>query len=387
MPKTKIIHIHSDLKFLFDSQRFVNNNFENIIIVIGDKKKYKDQYNGTVLFFNFSARNIRTIISYCKTADMVVLYDLNFSKAYIANRLPNSIKVVWRFFGLELYGKMPEVVFSEQTIRASKEISVKYDYLFFRNLLGRAFNKIRFGTNSKTEFKKAAFNRVDYFHGLSEKEYDFLKEFWPQLPPFLQKDYSNLKGNNESNREINYYHKSENNLIILGNNRSAYNNHLDLLDLIKDSNSKNKYKFLMFFNYGRNNYYADLVRNKANKIEEIEVLEDFLEIEKFNQIYFEASALVINGYRQMAMGNIFTAIKNKTKIYLSTNNVIFNWLKEEGFSVFSIEEFVIDLDNNNIALKEFEILRNQNQLVTFTKKYNQEEFHNSLSLILNEKTK
>jgi dTDP-N-acetylfucosamine:lipid II N-acetylfucosaminyltransferase len=318
---------------------------------------------------------------------MVVLYDLNFSKAYIANRLPNSIKVVWRFFGLELYGKMPEVVFSEQTIRASKEISVKYDYLFFRNLLGRAFNKIRFGTNSKTEFKKAAFNRVDYFHGLSEKEYDFLKEFWPQLPPFLQKDYSNLKGNNESNREINYYHKSENNLIILGNNRSAYNNHLDLLDLIKDSNSKNKYKFLMFFNYGRNNYYADLVRNKANKIEEIEVLEDFLEIEKFNQIYFEASALVINGYRQMAMGNIFTAIKNKTKIYLSTNNVIFNWLKEEGFSVFSIEEFVIDLDNNNIALKEFEILRNQNQLVTFTKKYNQEEFHNSLSLILNEKTK
>jgi dTDP-N-acetylfucosamine:lipid II N-acetylfucosaminyltransferase len=173
----------------------------------------------------------------------------------------------------------------------------------------------------------------------------------------------------------------------LGNNRSAYNNHLDLLDLIKDSNSKNKYKFLMFFNYGRNNYYADLVRNKANKIEEIEVLEDFLEIEKFNQIYFEASALVINGYRQMAMGNIFTAIKNKTKIYLSTNNVIFNWLKEEGFSVFSIEEFVIDLDNNNIALKEFEILRNQNQLVTFTKKYNQEEFHNSLSLILNEKTK
>jgi hypothetical protein len=61
---------------------------------------------------------------------MVVLYDLNFPKAYIANRLPNSIKIVWRFFGLELYGKMPEVVFSEQTIRASKEISVKYYYLY-----------------------------------------------------------------------------------------------------------------------------------------------------------------------------------------------------------------------------------------------------------------
>jgi len=383
----KIIHIHTDLKFLYDSNRFENKNFENIIIIIGNKGNYEGEFSGSALFFKFSAKNLRNIIAICKLADMVVLYDLNFPKAYIANRLPKSVIIVWRFFGLELYGQMPDFVFSDQTLKASKEMSVNYNYLYFKNLLVQNLNKLRFSTNLKMEFEKAAFHRVDYFHGLSKNEYDFLKDFWPHLPAFLQIDYSFLNINYLAVSKADSFQKGENNLIIIGNNRSAYNNHLDVINFIEKSNAKKKYKFLMFFNYGQDNAYTQAVRSKAAATLEITLLEDFLERDKFNQIYSDASALVINGHRQMAMGNIFEALKNNTKIYLNIKNIILDWLKEEGFCVFSIEDFAADLENNNIALNKHEASRNQNNLISFTGKYSKNAFQEKLIIILNKTSK
>jgi hypothetical protein len=51
MSKIKIIHVHTDLKFLNASKKFENNNFENITIVIGDKGNYKGVYSESALFF------------------------------------------------------------------------------------------------------------------------------------------------------------------------------------------------------------------------------------------------------------------------------------------------------------------------------------------------
>ena len=131
MTQYKIIHIHTDYKFIDNSIKFELGDLDNIVIVIGNKSNYKGSYYKNAIFHKFSTSNLRSIIKICSTAHMVVLYDLNFPKAYIANRLPKSVKVVWRFFGLEVYQRIPGAVFSEQTIKASAEIAVKYDYLFF----------------------------------------------------------------------------------------------------------------------------------------------------------------------------------------------------------------------------------------------------------------
>lgn len=371
MSEIKIIHIHTDLKFVVDSSRFEGEGFNNTIIVLGKKNDYKGYYKNSALFYTYSLKNLRVIIRKCKAADMVVLYDLNFPKAYIANRLPLSVKVIWRFFGLELYGKIPEYVLSEQTIKASAKDIQHYDFLYFRNKLALLYSFFRFKTTPGNEFEKAAFSRIDYFHGLSAKEYQFLKKIWPQLPPFLQISYS-------PHTEINDFREKTSNLIIIGNNRSNYNNHLDVIELIQNSNMRSKYQFLMFFSYGENNGYTDEVRAKAAEVREIKVLEDFLASEKFNQLYSDADALVLNGHRQMAMANIFQALRSNAKVYLNNKNVILDWLKEEGFLVFSVNNFISDLDSQKISLTENEAIHNQHQFMKFTAKYNQQEFHNTL---------
>ena len=82
--------------------------------------------------------------------------------------------------------------------------------------------------NFNTEFENAAFKRIDFFHGLSYKEYDFLKTLWPKLPTFLQIDYSFIKPNLSNLKPI----PQKGKLVLIGNNKSAYNNHLDIIEII-----------------------------------------------------------------------------------------------------------------------------------------------------------
>jgi hypothetical protein len=372
----KVIHIHTDIKFIFDSARFEGDEFDNTIIIFEKKEHYKGVYKDTALYYNFSRKDFQQIIRLSKSADMVVLYDLNFPKAYIANRLPSSVKVIWRFFGLELYGQMPDYVFSTQTAKALAEGIKKYDFLYFRNKLALFYNFMRYKTAVKDEFERAAFKRIDYFLGLSQVEYEFLKGYWPQLPSFMQISYN-------QHTVINNFKKIKSNLIIIGNNRSAYNNHLDIIEGLKRAKSRNNYEFLLLFNYGQNNAYTDIVKQKAAEVKEIKILDDFLPLEKFKLIYSDADALVMNGHRQMAMANVFEALRKNTKIYLNIKNSIFGWLKEEGFRVFTINDFYADLDTNVLSLTEADVIINQEQLVKFTSKFSKQIFQSTLVEIIN----
>jgi dTDP-N-acetylfucosamine:lipid II N-acetylfucosaminyltransferase len=109
--------------------------------------------------------------------------------------------------------------------------------------------------------------------------------------------------------------------------------------------------------------------------------------EEFNNLYLDTIALVINGYRQMAMGNIFEAFKNGTKVYLNEKNIILKWLREEGFLLSSIDDFAFDLKNELIELNENEITHNQNQLIKLASKYSQKDLFKALDGITNKSIK
>lgn len=375
----KIILIHSDQKFVSDSIIFERNNFVNEFVIFGKELDYKGAYKESGKFFSYSKKDISKVIDLCKSADIVVMWDLNFVKCFIANRLPKRIQIIWRFFGLELYSKIPDYVFSKKTLSAKdSERIIHTFYKKTKNIAGKIKQLIKYQTTSKNEFSKAL-QRVDYFIGLSKPEYQFLRKYWLNLPSFIQYPFTLYRN------EKKVYLK-KNNIIILGNNRSAYNNHLDILNLIKNSKNKGKYSFLMLFNYGENNAYSNAVRRMAHEIKEVTVLDDFLPYDDFMNLYVNVSAFVMNGHRQMAMANVWQALINGAKVYLNEKNVILEWLREEGFFIFTIINFVADLETNNINLSKEEVQHNLKQMIKFTKKYNQEDFHNTLLQIVKNNT-
>ncbi len=114
---------------------------------------------------------------------------------------------------------------------------------------------------------------------------------------------------------------------------------MDIIEGIRKSQSRSNFDFILMFNYGENSTYTNAVRQIVSTIKEIRILEYFLSLEKFKELFDAADAFVMNGHRQMAMGNILEALQQNIKIYLNEKNLIYAWLKENGFFVFTIEEF------------------------------------------------
>ena len=264
---------------------------------------------------------------------------------------------------------MPEYVYSPLTLSVLKKQHKGYLQNNIYKLLAKSKQLLKYQTTFEKEFKKAL-KRVNYFCGVSDMEYQFLKTKWTGLPQFLQWPLSHIEPNTSNS--------SKNNQIILGNNRSAYNNHLDILETVAKYKLDDETSFLLLFNYGQNNDYSNKVREKARKIKNIKIIEDFLSREEFSKLYLTSSAFVMNGYRQMALGNIFEAIKCNVKIYLNEKNIIYDWLIKEGFKIFLINNILDDLNNNQINLTEQEATYNQNNLKTLAAKYSAVNFHNAI---------
>lgn len=143
------------------------------------------------------------------------------------------------------------------------------------------------------------------------------------------------------------------------------------------------FEFKIFFSYGYENTYTQLVRQKAQQNQQIQVIDEFLKPQAFQELYKKTAAFVFNGYRQMAMGNISTAIIYGVKVYLSEKNITYNWLLKQNIQVYSIEKDLDrDLINDDILLNKIVVDNNRNQLELLMNKYNLKSFQNSLLNIL-----
>lgn len=368
--KINIYHIHSDEKFVHSTRLFDFEFAKNHIFFIGDINSYKGAYKANVHFFPKSKAGLKQIICECQEADIVVVYELNYLKAYIVNRISKSTKILWRFFGTELYTKMPKRdVFSPQTLKllhSEESIISSFANRFFTPLK----RWLKWRTNLGTEFNRAM-QRIDFFIGLSHTEYQYLRERFRHLPRFLQYPFF------ESNVEKSVTPPSSK-LVVIGNNKNAFNNHLEILDILSNNKSKNDCEFVLLFNYGVENGYAREVRSRAKLIDGVTIMEEFLGREEFKNLYDGFSTLVINGYRQMAMGNIFIALRKGVKVYLNEYNAIYGWLLKEGFKVYSVSTFSEDISKDNCRLNSSIAEHNRKQFVNLAKRYNHKSFMNTI---------
>lgn len=364
--KLKAIHIHTDYKFVSTSNLFDGKLFENEIIIFQNKEPFKGNIHYKSILLKTTIKDIEKAIEICKNADLVVMYDLNTIKCHIALALPDKIKIAWRFFGYELYGRKKELFLSENSLKYNLQQKKRIN-----NLLRKIYYYLKYKDNPNNIFDKAI-KRINYMLVLSKEEYSYLKDNWKSLPELIQIPHlffdDTLKLPKKSGEN------SSKPTIVIGNNRSPYNNHLDIIELIDNNPSKLNYNFILLFNYGPTGRYYHEVKNKVRNKPYFTLIDDFIPPEEFNDFYQNISTLVINGYRQMAGANIMLALRNGVKVYLNDKNIFMQWLKNEGISVFSIDDFDKDLKNGNIQLDYETAEKNLEQLKQFSKKYTKEDF-------------
>jgi len=365
----KILHIHTALSFIAQSNKqFDSVEFNNKVILLNEQKP--PNLDDDIAFYDSSKKGLNEVINLCNAVDLVVLYSLDYEKSYIANRIDKNTKLLWRFFGTELYSKMPDQMYSS----ISREI-LKQENTPLKQLVRGAKKIIRGNAKQEEEFTKAI-KRVDYFLGLADDEYDFLKSHWPDLPEFMQLPLAHI-----GNMEV--LDKKPYNRVLLGNSRVAYNNHIDIIRLIAKQEKAKNYQFELLFNYGYAPLYADRVKAEARQLQNINIIEDMLPFEDYQSLFTKMDAFVFNGYRQMAMRAVFESLRNGVKVYLNKKNIILNWLLKEGFLVFTINDFIDDLQSDNIRLNLDQIKHNSLAFDQLRSNYSLNDFWLRLRKLVN----
>lgn len=374
--KLKVIHIHSDYKFVNASGIFDGENFDNTTVILESKEPYKDPLKNDTLIFSqpLDKRNFSQLVNVCKNAHLVVLYCLDSTKARLALALPETVKIAWRFFGYELYDKRKDLFVGPKSRTASITNLPKRCKIPGHSILRSLYNKVKYGGTPESLFYQAI-ERIDYMLVLSEEEYTTLSHYWENLPEFIQ-----LPRGKPGNLAFPDLDLKKRNVprIILGHSRSSFNNHLELLDIVKENSNDSRYNFVLFFSYGNKGNYAQAVRQAVAKRSDFTLIEKFMPRNEFIDFYKSVSALVINSYRQLAGSNIMFALRHGVKIYLNQKNAHLTWLRNEGFKIFTIEDFANDLKSDNIQ-PDYEMARhNFQQLLKLYKKYPPEKFQKEI---------
>lgn len=346
--KHKLIHLHTDFKFLFETLRYKDDLFYNEIIFIGE---LNEMTNSKLEILHlpyriYSFSEIDKILEIISEFDGVVFYSLDVIKVDILTKIDKNKKVFLRLFGYELYTQKLNKYISKTTLDLINPITFS-NKSFKKNLKKIIKRTFGFEYRINREKQKALYSKIDAVLLVNKFEYEELNKYF-YLPKFIQ--VSLIK---ES--PINLNLSSKNNEIIVGNSRHFWNNHLDILRLIKKSKVFINYKFIFFFNYGSNKHYAQFVRKEAHE-DNFVFIDDFLDSKKFNKIYDCAAALVINSYRQHALGNIYTALLSGAKVYLNKKSSTFQSLRHDGFIISEISELPKDLNQDKVklTLKEFQ---------------------------------
>ncbi len=374
-----LVHVHSDVKFVFDTQRFHCDEFRNQVLFINSKKfdraeviRILDQSKFEYQLFDEADKD--QIIQYINQADGMVVNDLDrFKSQLILERSPR-VKVFLRLFGYELYSVRKEKYLSRTSMDALYPILKQgrslsqYLTLKYKRWMGKE-NSFPPG---KQQQQRHLYEHIDAVLLVSQQEYDDLRRYF-YLPPLVVMNAIGEKYMEGLKNPVDLSQKLD--TLIIGNNKSEWNNHLDIHRLIRQSKTKHVYNYVYFFSYGSHKaaeHYVNELKRTADS--HATFIEQFLSNDEFNQIYRSSSALVINSYRQNALANIFNGILTGNKVYLSHQSSTYHWLKEEGFIIFDIRQLPQDLRNHSIRLTAENYQHNLSTLQRFITYRGQKQF-------------
>lgn len=337
----KLLHIHTDSKFTHDTLKYVDDRIYNEIIFIGDVNetgKLKLE-NTKIPFKIYNSKNelIEIIIKKSNDFDGIVLNELCSFKGKLIDKLPKSKVIYLRLFGYELYSVKIKKFVSELTFKElQKDKNSKTSKSNWKKKLKEIFR-----LNNFLE-ERGLIRRLERINAIllvNEYEYAHLSKFY-NLPSFIQIPLHE--------KVVKTLYEKKNNIIV-GNSKAYWNNHLDVLKII-EKHATNQFDFELFFSYGPENSYVKKVREKASVLNNVYLIENFLAIEDFREKYNNASALVVNSYRQHALANIIFAILYGLKVYLNKKSSTYHWLKNNNFIISEIEDLKTDLENDKLKL-------------------------------------
>lgn len=308
---------------ILSKNEFKNHDF----LFLSDFEKADFKNNGRINIFKNRIRNnfiykARKFFDLSRKANLIVLHSFTAYPFFII--FPSFLKkTAWIILGEDLYTYMND-----------------QDVYFKRAIKRYIFGKVKIHFTHIEEDSILA-NRT--FHSNAIFHY---------TPTYL----SNVANIDFFRPSI----KSDSFNILLGNSTSPNNNHLRLLDRLKDSKI-NFSKIYCPLSYGNFDDYKNEVINYGNNLfgKKFIPLLDFMPIDQYMELLKGIDIALFDHERQEGMGITIQLISLGKIVFMNSNTTSYKSFKRRGFQVFDVANL------NNHVFKELSVMDNKEQLMNY----------------------
>ncbi|MDP4185575.1 MAG: TDP-N-acetylfucosamine:lipid II N-acetylfucosaminyltransferase [Bacteroidota bacterium] len=333
-----ILHIFTDdPKFTkLATEIFQQAEINSRYVVITSKENFAPDATSDAEIINPDTAAYQSLITSIPEYSLVVFHNMlglnrQFTKDILEAYLPQRPPFAWVFWGAELYGHIEPVssFLGKDTKKIYNKRYKERIVFFIKRYIYNRFNL------------KKLLSNFDYICSYIPQDIDrFNSRTHLQLKPlwFTYYPIEKLIGDHLLNQKV-----VDRGNILIGNSSNFTCNHLETFKMIQKFDLQGN-KIIVPLNYG-DKAYARQIAKKGEKLfdRNFIALMDFMPREEYNQLLLSCSAIILNLYRQQAMGNIITALWLGARVYLNDFTTAYQYLKGIGLHLYSIEK---DLNNN-----------------------------------------
>lgn len=337
-----ILHLASDEKFIDAASYLFDKAFpgQNCFLIP------KSRFNRSLVYVK-STKDIRVIhyfnnkrlllylLKETERYDCVILHGITEMNSTVFMQARSKEKFVGILWGAELY--VPEN-FPDRPLIGEMTSAISFPAQ--KTLNGRIreiLRRVVFGAQfSNSEAIREAAGNLFYFSVPYEEEYINFRErnVIPRHCKYIPFTYYPLeyimKGN--LNTVIN------GNDIFIGNSALPFSNHLEAFSLLKKFKIGTR-KVVVPLSYG-NPGYADVIEKAGYEQFDTNFrpIRRFLPMDEYLRDIQSCGVVIMNHYRQQALGILLALIYMGSKVYLNESNTAFQYFKRIGIKVYSIEK-------------------------------------------------
>lgn len=304
-----------------------------------------------VLVFNYFGYNVKDGIVVTKENSCKVAEAIDFSTVshvlvaflsraklqFLKDHVPTNIPVIWWTYGADLYTaflyKRGLNFFYSDPDRYSTAGVFAYPMIkFLRLIKNRYYNRTYYNViiDRMTGFVPCIRPEYDLLRKNIKKEFDLI-----QIHPYGASYRFNGKFT---------FGKD----IAVGHSASISDNHLYALKYLKRLNLKDSELYLTLSYSNKVPRYTKRVDRKFKRKfkDKVHFIYDLMPKQEYIQSQFKYKMMILPSWRQEALDNIYTCLQIGIKLVLSEKSVVYEYLKQFGFIVYSIESLTQhDLDN------------------------------------------
>ena len=329
----RFIHLVDDEKFIkyafesFSKLDKVDNEFMCI-----SNKKNLDHINFDCVIIDNSYLKSDDFVETLNKCDLLIIHFLNSKYYDLLSNKKLTPKILWIGWGGDYYWMIDTLkgfnIFKPITDTIYNKFRITRYFNYFNRLIKKTIRK----KNIKI------INRINYFAPVLMDDYELIikNNAWFK-PNYFSWNYGALEDNYIKGLEDFQVSGTD---IMIGNSATITNNHLDILQSLKQANIENT-KIIIPLNYG-DLKYGKLIDNKAKALfgNQVQILNDYLPYDEYLNLIKNCNKVFMGHIRQQAMGNVITLLYFGSKIFFFKESVTYTFLLKSNIKVYLIEDFV-----------------------------------------------